>query len=69
MESTALVNDVITQGDKKLERQIDNCPHDQELAIFCQAHDMALCNDCYFSDHGCCGKGQTLKQAASSQIG
>lgn len=51
MESTALINDTITQGEKKLERQIETCPHVEELAIFCPAHDIALCNDCYFANH------------------
>ena len=62
------VDKAVQSHDKLRERQIDNCPHDDELAIFCQSHDMALCNDCYFADHATCGKGMTLKQAASSQI-
>lgn len=68
MEATPHINDGDRATDKKMERQIEICAHDQELAIFCQAHDMALCNDCYFSEHGTCGKGMTLKQAASTQI-
>jgi hypothetical protein len=47
---------------------IESCPHSDELAIFCQSHDMALCNDCYFADHQKFGQGKTLKQACLSQI-
>ena len=44
------------------------CDHDDSLATYCRIHDQALCNDCYFDDHGTCGRGMTLKQASTNQI-
>ena len=41
---------------------IKKCEHDtEELATYCRIHDIALCNDCYFDEHGGCGRGMTLK--------
>ena len=49
--------------------EIKKCEHDvEDLATYCRIHDMALCNDCYFDDHGGCGRGMTLKQASTQQI-
>lgn len=46
-------------------KEVSMCEHPDELATYCRIHDMALCNDCYFDNHGTCGKGMTLKQAAT----
>ena len=48
--------------------EIGMCEHEDLLATYCKIHDMALCNDCYFDDHGTCGRGMTLKQASTNQI-
>ncbi len=45
------------------------CEHEDLLATYCRIHDMALCNDCYFDYHSNCGRGMTLKQASTLQIG
>ena len=49
--------------------EIKMCDHSDSLATYCRIHDQALCNDCYFDDHGGCGRGMTLKQASQNQIG
>lgn len=48
--------------------EIGMCEHEDELQTYCRIHDQALCNDCYFDYHGGCGRGMTLRQAASQQI-
>jgi len=68
MESSAPHEKSQPQAAIKPIQAIENCEHINELSVFCQAHDMALCNDCYFENHTSCGKGMTLKQAASQQI-
>lgn len=50
------------------EKIIGMCQHEGLLQTYCRNHDQALCNDCYFEDHGSCGRGMTLKQAATQQI-
>ena len=43
-------------------QDIKKCGCEVELlATYCRICDMALCNDCYFEDHGRCGRGMTLK--------
>jgi len=49
--------------------EIGMCDHEDSLATYCRIHDQALCNDCYFDLHGGCGRGMTLKQASTLQIG
>ena len=49
--------------------EIGMCEHEDSLATYCRIHDQALCNDCYFDLHGGCGRGMTLKQASTNQIG
>ena len=49
-------------------KEITMCEHDDMLSTYCRICDMALCNDCYFDNHAACGRGMTLKQAATLQI-
>lgn len=49
-------------------KEIGMCEHSDSLQTYCRNHDQALCNDCYFDNHGSCGRGMTLKQAATQQI-
>ena len=53
---------------KEPPREIGMCEHQDSLQTYCQNHDQALCNDCYFDLHGGCGRGMTLKQASTLQI-
>ena len=47
------------------DQDVKMCDHPEDLATYCRICDIALCNDCYFEEHSKCGKGMTLKQAAT----
>jgi hypothetical protein len=53
---------------KAPKKEVGMCEHVDDLATYCKNCDLAMCNDCYFDNHGKCGKGMTLKQAATLQI-
>ena len=58
----------VVQEKKEPEKMISMCEHVDQLQTYCIRCDMALCNDCYFENHVQCGRGMTLKQAATQQI-
>lgn len=68
MVEAAKEGDASQAPPKAQPKEVGKCEHHNELRTYCNNHDMALCNDCYFDKHNGCGRGMTLKQASAVQI-